>query len=55
VLFGRVTFELMEAGWRGPEAAASLRAGLRETLTVTRLGISDSLLETGYGTGPWSR
>jgi dihydrofolate reductase len=24
LLFGRVTYELMEAGWRGPEAAAGL-------------------------------
>jgi hypothetical protein len=29
-----------------PDAAASLREGLTETLTVTRLGVTGSLLKT---------
>lgn len=35
-----------------PDAATSLREGLDETLTVTRLGISGSLLKTVMGTNP---
>jgi hypothetical protein len=35
-----------------PDAAASLREGLAETLTVTRLGITGSLLRTVMGTNP---
>jgi transposase-like protein len=35
-----------------PGAAASLREGLHETLTVTRLGISGSLLKTVFSTNP---
>src|SRR5215211_5033409 len=35
-----------------PDAAASLREGLPETLTVTRLGVTGSLLKTVMGTNP---
>ena len=35
-----------------PDAAASLREGLVETLTVTRLGVTGSLLKTVMGTNP---
>ncbi len=35
-----------------PDAAASLREGLAETLTVTRLGITGSLLRTVMSTNP---
>jgi putative transposase len=35
-----------------PDAAASLREGLTETLTVTRLGVTGSLLKTVIGTNP---
>ena len=35
-----------------PDAAASLREGLDETLTVTRLGVTGSLLKTVMGTNP---
>jgi len=35
-----------------PDAAASLREGLADTLTVTRLGISGSLLKTVVSTNP---
>jgi transposase-like protein len=35
-----------------PDAAASLREGLAETLTVTRLGITGSLLKTVMSTNP---
>jgi putative transposase len=35
-----------------PGAAASLREGLDETLTVTRLGITGSLLKTVFSTNP---
>jgi transposase-like protein len=35
-----------------PDAAASLREGLSETLTVTRLGITGSLLKTVMSTNP---
>jgi hypothetical protein len=35
-----------------PDAAASLREGLADTLTVTRLGITGSLLETVMSTNP---
>jgi putative transposase len=35
-----------------PDAAGSLREGLAETLTVTRLGISGSLLKTVMSTNP---
>jgi len=35
-----------------PDAAASLREGLAETLTVTRLGVTGSLLKTVMGTNP---
>ncbi len=35
-----------------PDAAASLREGLAETLTVTRLGITGSLLKTVVSTNP---
>jgi transposase-like protein len=35
-----------------PDAAASLREGLADTLTVTRLGISGSLLKTVMSTNP---
>jgi putative transposase len=35
-----------------PDAAASLREGLAETLTVTRLGVSGSLLKTVMSTNP---
>ncbi|MFH1329294.1 MAG: IS256 family transposase [Actinomycetota bacterium] len=35
-----------------PGAAGSLREGLAETLTVTRLGISGSLLKTVFSTNP---
>ncbi len=35
-----------------PDAAASLREGLTETLTVTRLGVTGSLLKTVMGTNP---
>ena len=35
-----------------PDAAASLREGLAETLTVTRLGVTGSLLRTVMGTNP---
>ena len=35
-----------------PDAAASLREGLAETLTVTRLGITGSLLKTVTSTNP---
>ena len=33
-------------------AAASLREGLEETLTVTRLGVRDPLLKTVFSTNP---
>jgi transposase-like protein len=35
-----------------PDAAASLREGLADTLTVTRLGVTGSLLKTAMGTNP---
>ena len=35
-----------------PDAAASLREGLADTLTVTRLGITGSLLKTVMSTNP---
>jgi transposase-like protein len=35
-----------------PDAAASLREGMSETLTVTRLGVTGSLLKTVMGTNP---
>ncbi len=35
-----------------PDAAASLREGLAETLTVTRLGVTGALLKTVMGTNP---
>ena len=35
-----------------PDAAASLREGLAETVTVTRLGITGSLLKTVMSTNP---
>lgn len=35
-----------------PGAAASLREGLQETLTVTRLGITGALLKTVFSTNP---
>jgi putative transposase len=35
-----------------PDAAASLREGLAETVTVTRLGVSGSLLKTVMSTNP---
>jgi putative transposase len=35
-----------------PDAAASLREGLTETLTVTRLGVTGSLLKTVMSTNP---
>ncbi len=35
-----------------PDAAASLREGLAETLTVTRRGVTGSLLKTVMGTNP---
>jgi transposase-like protein len=35
-----------------PDAAGSLREGLSETLTVTRLGVSGALLKTVMGTNP---
>jgi transposase-like protein len=35
-----------------PDAAASLREGLADTLTVTRLGVTGSLLPTVMGTNP---
>lgn len=35
-----------------PDAAASLREGLSETLTVTRLGVTGSLLKTVMSTNP---
>ena len=35
-----------------PDSAASLREGLAEKLTVTRLGVTGSLLETVMGTNP---
>jgi transposase-like protein len=35
-----------------PDAAASLREGLTQTLTVTRLGVTGSLLKTVMGTNP---
>ena len=35
-----------------PGAASSLREGLEETLTVTRLGVTDPLLRTVYCTNP---
>lgn len=35
-----------------PDAAASLREGLSDTLTVTRLGVTASLLKTVMGTNP---
>jgi putative transposase len=35
-----------------PGAAASLREGLAETLTVTRLGIGGALLKTVFSTNP---
>ena len=35
-----------------PDAAASLREGLAETLTVTRLGVTGALLKTVMSTNP---
>jgi putative transposase len=35
-----------------PDAAASLREGLSDTLTVTRLGVTGALLKTVMGTNP---
>ncbi|MGH9258286.1 MAG: transposase [Acidimicrobiales bacterium] len=35
-----------------PDAAASLREGLAETLTITRLGVTGSLLKTVMSTNP---
>jgi putative transposase len=35
-----------------PDAAASLREGLAETLTVTRLGVTEALLKTVMSTNP---
>jgi putative transposase len=35
-----------------PDAAASLREGLAETLTVTRLGVTGALLKTAMSTNP---
>ena len=35
-----------------PDAAGSLREGFDETLTVTRLGVTGSLLKTVMGTNP---
>jgi hypothetical protein len=35
-----------------PDAAASLREGLAETVTVTRLGVTGSLLKTVMSTNP---
>lgn len=35
-----------------PDAAASLREGLADTLTVTRLGVTGSLLKTVMSTNP---
>lgn len=35
-----------------PDAAASLREGLAETVTVTRLGVTGALLKTVMGTNP---
>ena len=35
-----------------PDAAASLREGLDDTLTVTRLGVTGSLLKTVMSTNP---
>lgn len=35
-----------------PDAAASLREGLADTLTVTRLGVTGALLKTVMGTNP---
>lgn len=37
---------------RHPGAAASLREGLEETLTVNRLGITGALLKTVFSTNP---
>lgn len=39
-------------GRKHPGAAASLREGLEETLTVTRLGIDGALLKTVFSTNP---
>jgi putative transposase len=38
-----------------PGAAASLREGLDETLTVNRLGVDGTLLRTLESPIPWSR
>jgi putative transposase len=39
-------------GRKHPGAAASLREGLAETLTVTRLGVDGALLKTVFSTNP---
>jgi transposase-like protein len=41
-----------QLGRVNPDAAASLREGLAETLTVTRLGVTGSLLKTVMSTNP---
>jgi putative transposase len=41
----------LERTW--PDAAASLREGLPETLTLTRLGITGQLAKTLCSTNPW--
>ena len=41
-----------ELARKRPGAASSLREGLEETLTVTRLGITGTLLKTVFSTNP---
>ena len=41
-----------ELARKRPGAAASLREGLEETLTVTKLGITGTLLKSVYSTNP---
>jgi putative transposase len=41
-----------QLGRVNPDAAASLRKGLADTLTVTRLGVTGSLLKTVMSTNP---
>ena len=41
-----------ELARKRPGAAASLREGLEETLTVTRLGVTGTLLKTVFSTNP---
>jgi hypothetical protein len=40
LLFGRATYELLEAGWRGPEAAAGLPPWMTPT-ALAELGLID--------------